>query len=75
MFDALSKIGEIITAILGFFQGIIDTVSSFISSVSAWWDSVLVILQAMPASILTICIAAFALLVAFIVIELLRDFL
>lgn len=75
MFDALSKIGEIFTTIFEFFQGIIDTVSSFISSVTSWWDSVLVILGALPPAILGICVAAFALLVAFIVIELLRDFL
>lgn len=75
MFDALSGVVDIITTILDFFQSLIDIAVGFVQDVQAWWDTVLTILGMMPPAILVIVGAGFALLLAFVIIELLRDFL
>lgn len=75
MFDALSGVVDIITTILDFFQSLIDIAVGFVQDVQAWWATVLTILGMMPPAILVIVGAGFALLLAFVIIELLRDFL
>lgn len=75
MLDILQSIADIFTAILEFFQGIVETISTFIESIKEWWETVLAIISMMPDPIIAICVAAFALLLVFIVIEILRDFL
>ena len=75
MFDALSGVVDIITTILDFFQSLIDIAVGFVQDVQAWWATVMTILGMMPPAILVIVGAGFALLLAFVIIELLRDFL
>lgn len=75
MLDFFAQIGQIIENIFGFFRTVIDAITGYIESVKAWWEILFTILEAFPASVLVIVGAAFTLLVVFIVIELLRDFL
>ena len=73
--DLLKGIVDIITNILDFFQGLIETVTGFVSGIQDWWETMLTLISIMPDSVVGICIAAFLLLVSFVVVEILRDFL
>lgn len=75
MLDFFTKIGEILTNIFEFFQSTIDGVNDFVANIQAWWDTAIVVLSFLPDSLVAFLIAGFLLLLAFIVIELLRDFL
>ena len=75
MFDFFSEIGEMISNIFGFFQSCIDGITGFIESLKGFWGTAMMILSMFPPPVVGIFVAAFALLVAFVVIELLRDFL
>lgn len=75
MLDILQGIADFFTNIFNFFQSVIGTVTGFIESVSEWWDTMLIVINMMPPAVVGICVAAFALLLAFVVIEFLRDFL
>lgn len=75
MLDWFQGIADTITNIFNFFAGIIDAIGSFVENVKAWWENVLIVLDALPGSVVVIAVAAFVLLLVFIVVELLRDFL
>lgn len=75
MVELLQGIVDFFTNIFNFFHSVIDTVTGFIESVSSWWKTMLVIIGMFPPAVVGICVAAFALLLAFVVIEILRDFL
>lgn len=75
MFDFFEKIGELISNIFGFFQSCIDGITGFIDTLKGWWDTALIILSIFPTPVVVIFVAAFALLLAFVIVELLRDFL
>lgn len=73
--DFLKDIVDAITSIFDFFSGIIESINDFIEQVNTWWDVFLTVLEAFPPSLVAIVVGGFGLLIAFIVIELLRDFL
>lgn len=75
MFDFFAKIGEIISNIFGFFRGIVEGVTGFVDSLQSWWDAAMTIIFAFPPSVVAVVGVGFALLVGFIIIEFLRDFL
>lgn len=75
MLDWFQGIADTVTNIFNFFAGIIESIGKFIDNIKAWWDNVLIVLDALPDSVVVIAVAAFVLLVVFIVIEFLRDFL
>lgn len=75
MLDWFQGIADTITNIFNFFGGIITAIGDFITNIKAWWDNVLIVLDALPDSVVAIAVAAFVLLLVFIVVELLRDFL
>lgn len=75
MLEILQGIADFFTNIFNFFQSVISTVTGFIESVSNWWNVMLIVISMMPPAVVGICVAAFALLIAFVVVEVLRDFL
>lgn len=75
MFDFFAKIGEIISNIFGFFHGIIDGITGFVASLQAWWDAAMTIISLFPPSVVAVVGVGFVLLIGFIVVEILRDFL
>lgn len=75
MLDFFNEIGSVISNIFGFFQSVISSITGFIDSVKSWWAIFMTVLSVFPTPLLAIVGAAFTLLIVFIVIELLRDFL
>lgn len=75
MLDFFNEIGSVIFNVFGFFQTVISSIIGFIDSVKSWWAIFMTVLSVFPTPLLAIVGAAFTLLIVFIVIELLRDFL
>lgn len=75
MFDFFEKIGTAISNFFGFIQDCIDGVVGFVDALKSWWAAAMSIINALPSSIVAIILVAFGLLVAFIVVELTRDYL
>ena len=75
MIDFFNSIGELITNIIDFFKSTIETFKGIGESISGFFEVAGSVIAILPAPIQAIIYAALALLIAFIVIELLRDFL
>lgn len=75
MIGFFKSIGETITNIINFITSTIETIKEMAAMVQNFFDSAASVIAILPAPIQAIIYSAFALLIAFIVIELLRDFL
>ena len=75
MIDFFKSIGELITNIFDFIKSTIETFKGIGESISGFFEVAGSVIAILPAPIQGIIIAALALLIAFIVVELLRDFL
>ena len=75
MFSWMEDIGQVITNIFDFFKNTIATFKAIGSSVSGFFQAAHALISVLPPGVQAIIYAALALLLAFIVIELTRDYL
>lgn len=75
MVDFIQSIGTTFTNIFDFIVGVVDTFKGIGEAVSSFFVSAGALISILPLPVQAIIYSALALLVAFIVIELLRDFL
>lgn len=75
MLNFFNSIGETITNIFNFIVSCVETFITFRNAVLGFFTSAGKVIAILPGPVQAIIIACLALLVAFIVIELLRDFL
>lgn len=75
MLEFFSSIGETISNIINFIVSCVDTFISFRQSVADFFTSAVKVIGILPPVLQVIIYGCLALLLAFIVIELLRDFL
>lgn len=75
MIEFFESIGETLTNIFNFFKSVIDTFKGIGESISGFFTTAASVIEILPAPVQATLYAALALLLAFIVIELLRDFL
>lgn len=75
MLDFIDSIGQTITNVINFIVSTVETFKGIGQSVSDFFNIAGVVIAILPAPVQVIFFSALALLVAFIVIELLRDFL
>lgn len=75
MLDFFKSIGETITNIFNFIVSSVETFIFFCQAVSDFFASAGNVIAIFPGPVQAIIYACLALLVAFIVVELLRDFL
>lgn len=75
MVDFFNSIGETITNIFDFIVSTVETFKATGAAISNFFTSAAAVIGILPAPVQAIIYAALAMLVAFIVIELLRDFL
>ena len=75
MLDFLDSIGQTITNVINFIVSTVQTFKAIGQAVSDFFNIAGVVIAVLPTPIQVIIFSALALLIAFIVIELLRDFL
>ena len=75
MLDAINSFSETITNVFDFISSTVQTFKNIGASVSNFFTSAGAIISVFPDCVQVIIYSALALMVAFIVIELLRDFL
>ncbi len=75
MLDFIDSIGQTITNIINFIVSTVETFKSIGQSVSDFFTMAGSVIAILPAPLQAIIYSALALLLVFIVIELLRDFL
>lgn len=75
MLDFFGSFGDTVTNIFTFIGSVIDTFKGIGNAVKSFFEIAGAVISILPVCVQVIIYAALALLVAFIVIELLRDFL
>lgn len=75
MIDFIESVGQTITNIIDFIVNTVETFKAVGQSVSDFFDSAAAVIAILPDPVQVIIYSALGLLLAFIVIELLRDFL
>lgn len=75
MFDFFSSIGDVFVNIFNFIKSTIETFIEMRNMILSFFGAAASVIAVLPGPVQAIIYAALALLIAFIVIELLRDFL